>query len=162
MGSSDLKPKIRLVSEITESSAQALVGQTVGDRYLIQQRLDERGLYLGEQTEIRRPVMVRVLSRALTDEARFQGVLGTLSKLNHPSLLTILDHGKTNDGDFYAVCEYVKGTSLEELLQDEAPVTFTRALRIGLRIARILTKLHRHGVIHGGLSLSKVLAAARR
>ena len=66
------------------------------------------------------PVVLKVLRRALSDDprwaTRFERELDALTRLAHPAVLAVLDHGVTDDGRPYLVLPKLEGRTLRALL----------------------------------------------
>src|SRR5258706_1059432 len=95
-----------------------LIGQLLGV-YDVQARIGAGGkgvVYLAVDTNLNRPVAVKVLSDAIADPAarrRFQREAQTASSLNHPYIVTVLDAGEF-EGRQYLVTEFVDGGTLRD------------------------------------------------
>jgi len=82
---------------------------------------------------------------------------------NNPHVVELYDAGVLPDGRRYFVMEWIEGENLEDLLdflrnQDQR-LPIVRACRIGLDVARGLTELHEHGVLHLDLKPANVMVA---
>jgi serine/threonine protein kinase len=98
-----------------------LIGQRLGI-YQVQARIGAGGMgvvYRAVDTNLSRPVAVKVLSNAIADPAarqRFQREAQTASSLNHPHIVTVLDAGEF-EGRQYLVTEFIDGGTLRDWLQ---------------------------------------------
>ena len=52
------------------------------------------------------------------------------SQLNHPNTIAIYDYGRTPEGVFYYVMEYLDGLSLDELVERFGPQPEARVIHI--------------------------------
>lgn len=140
-----------------------LLGALAGQRY----RLDEptregrQGwTWTGRTADGSTPVLVEILRPELFpgDHAlvRFEHLARTLTRIRHPNLLRVLDHGRAPDGEPFLVHERHAG----RLLADEigrSTLSVSRACHLALQIAAALAAVHRHGIAHGGLAPDLVL-----
>jgi tetratricopeptide (TPR) repeat protein len=90
---------------------------------------------------------------------RFRRETETLRRLDHPSIVKLLDALEVDDRQ-YLVMEYVPGGSLEGLLRRQGPLPVRRALEIALDLADALARVHRLGVVHRDIKPANVLLAA--
>lgn len=92
-------------------------------------------------------------SDMLTGEAR------TLSRLNHPNIVKVLEHGTLTDGRPYLVTEYIKAENLHALLNRCGKLPKEQATGICLQIADAMEHAHRRGIVHGDLKPQNILVA---
>ncbi|MBI2376033.1 MAG: protein kinase [Deltaproteobacteria bacterium] len=88
---------------------------------------------------------------------RFEREATALARLNHVNVVTIYDHGQTDDGQLYIAMEFLEGKTLAELIANEGPLDFPRVSHLGVQICRGLREAHAAGLIHRDLKLSNVL-----
>jgi len=74
--------------------------------------------------------------------------------IDHPGIVRVLVPREKSR--LYLVMEYVPGRSLAEVMAQEKPFTFDRALSIASQLAEALACLQRHGVIHRDVKPSNV------
>lgn len=137
-----------------------------GDRildYRILERLGEGGF--GEVFRAEHEVLGRIVAIKVP---RDQGGLAALrhegvvqASLEHPNVVRTLELSLSFDPP-YVVMEYVKGTSLAELLKREGPLPWRRATRILLEVAQGLAHAHAHRVVHGDVKPANVLVEHAR
>jgi serine/threonine-protein kinase len=70
------------------------------------------------------------------------------------------DFGRTADGHFFLVLEYVGGVTLRDMIQ-AGPMAADRAIFLALQIARALTKAHSLGIVHRDLKPENVIVVHR-
>ncbi len=97
-------------------------------------------------------VVLKVLRRALSDDPRwvkrFERELDTLSRLAHPNIVTVLDHGRTDDGRPYLVLPRLRGRTLRAVLDERGALAPPEAWSVARPIAEALAAAHEVGVIH--------------
>jgi len=143
------------------------IGMVISGRYLIRELLGEGGMgsvYLAEHTHMKKRVALKLLHPEMTDNAevsaRFEREAMASAHIEHPNVAAATDFGKTEDGTFYLVLEYVEGTDLREALAD-GPLSVTRALRIARQMALALERAHETGIVHRDLKPENVMLVKR-
>jgi hypothetical protein len=125
-------------------------------------------VYLGHDIELDRPVAVKELlrSRAETSaeewqrhRARFVREAQTGGSFTHPNLVGVYALESDDDDNLYLVSEYVEGGSLEELLEESAPLPVERAIDIALDVCRAIQVLQQREVVHRDIKPSNILIA---
>jgi serine/threonine protein kinase/tetratricopeptide (TPR) repeat protein len=139
-----------------------MIGQTVS-HYRIIDKLGEGGMgvvYLAEDTHLGRRVAVKFLSSPDHHyRARFIREARAVSALNHPNIATVHDYGETETGQPFIVMEFVKGTTLSDVLEDG--VTIRRSVEIVSSVAEALAEAHGHGIVHRDIKPSNVVISER-
>ena len=117
-------------------------------------------VYRGVDEETRQDAAVKVLSSVLaSDEAfreRFEAEIETLKTLKHQNIVQLYGYGEQDGHLFYAM-ELVKGTSLEEELQNGRRFQWQETTRMGIDVCRALKHAHDCGVIHRDLKPANLL-----
>lgn len=76
------------------------------------------------------------------DEARI------ISRLYHPNIVEIFDHGEEQDGTLFLTMELLQGRDLHSLLQVEGRLPLGQTLSIARQIGSALHMVHLAGVVH--------------
>jgi serine/threonine-protein kinase len=141
-----------------------LVGQTLDEKYRIEQRLGEGGMgavYRARHLQMDRPVAIKVLHENLVeDEAariRFQREARAAVRLQHQNAIAVTDFGETSDGYNYIVMELLEGPTLREILAKEAPIETARAISIMLQASAAVAVAHEAGIIHRDLKPANII-----
>lgn len=117
-------------------------------------------VYRGVQIATMRPVAVKVIpGRWAIDpmqRERFTREARLASALRHPTIVTVLDAGKTEEGDFFIVMEYVDGETLDDW-RKSAPRGIAEVLRVFEQIVDGVRFAHQAGIIHRDLKSSNIL-----
>ena len=149
---------------IAEHTEDSLIGQTLDEKYRIEQRLSAGGMgavYRARHLQMDRLVAIKVLhQRLLADEAarvRFQREARAAVRLQHQNAVSVTDFGETADGYVYLVMELLEGPTLREILVKEAPIETARAISIMLQAAAAVAAAHEAGIIHRDLKPSNIL-----
>jgi serine/threonine protein kinase len=93
---------------------------------------------------------------------RFQSEARAASKLNHPNVLQIIDFGASTSGQPYMVLEFVDGTTLKELIDQDGPIPFRDALPFFLQICDGLGHAHQQGIFHRDVKCSNIMIGKNR
>jgi len=143
------------------------VGQVVSGRYRIQQLLGEGGMgavYLAEHTHMKKRVALKLLHPEMSQNAevsaRFEREAVAAAHIEHPNVAAATDFGKTDDGSFFLVLEYLEGTSLRDAMAN-GPLGAARSLRITRQIALALERAHAAGIVHRDLKPENVMLVRR-
>ena len=88
-------------------------------------------------------------------EARMAG------HLTHENIANVMDAGRTADGLSYIAMEWLEGSTLEDILLAEAPMSFERAGGILYQIAAALDAAHSQRIVHRDLKPSNVMLIER-
>jgi serine/threonine-protein kinase len=113
---------------------------------------------------LRRPTAVKILKRHLaTDEliARFEREVQLASSLVHPATVEIFDYGRTRDGTFFYVMEYIDGITLAELLEKDGPQPVPRVAHIVKQVCESLREAHGKGFVHRDIKPGNVMLCER-
>jgi serine/threonine-protein kinase len=95
---------------------------------------------------------------AAGDVARFRREADALSRLRHPSIVTLLDFD-VDEGTPFLVMDLVPGVTLESRLQRDGAVPWTLARRWALELCDALAYAHGAGVVHRDIKPANVLLA---
>jgi serine/threonine-protein kinase len=94
--------------------------------------------------------------------ARFEREAKSAASINHPHCVDVTDFGKTQEGIFYLVMEYVEGETLHKLLRREGTLTVKRALRLLKQIAEGVEAAHEVGILHRDLKPANIFLMKKR
>ena len=118
-------------------------------------------IYLGRHALLKRPIAIKILKRALaTDEivARFEREVQAASQLMHPNTVEIYDYGRTRNGDFYYVMEYLDGITLSALVAREGALAPARTVHLMRQVCAALKETHARGVLHRDIKPENIMA----
>ena len=118
-------------------------------------------VFLADERERQRAVVVKPVHRALLERfpalaERIEHEAGIVAALEHPHIVKLLGHGKTEDGQPYLVMEYADGRPLTSDLRLGA-FAEDRALRIAGQICGALEAAHQRSILHRGLKPDEVM-----
>jgi serine/threonine-protein kinase len=135
-----------------------LLGQTVG-KYQILSNLGSGGfgtVYLARDTWIDKKVAIKVPHRQRGDFDELLQEPRLLAALDHPNIVGILTAERV-DGTFFIVMEYIKGESLEAVVEREKALDVARALAYGVQILKGVEHAHEAQILHRDLRPANVL-----
>ncbi len=94
--------------------------------------------------------------------ARFEREARAAASIRHPHVVDVTDFGKTQDGVFYLVMEYVEGDTLHRLLRREGTLTVKRAINLLKQIAEGVEAAHDAGILHRDLKPANIFMMKKR
>lgn len=136
-------------------------------QYDLQQRIGRGGMgtvYLGAHGLLERKVAIKVLENAEATErslARFQREVQLTAHLQHPNTIQIYDFGRTDEGTFFYVMEFVDGVSLEQLVDYYGRQPPERVIYLLLQICGSISEAHLAGMVHRDIKPANVLLTSR-
>jgi serine/threonine protein kinase len=138
------------------------VGDRVDERYVVTGRVGAGGM--GTVYEARRAHDDRRVAIKIAHEQRGEGYArlareaALAAKIDHPSVVRVLDVGVAGHGFPYLVMEYIEGAPLRPSAND-AQRSLDDRLEVLRQVAEGLAALHAAGVVHRDLKPSNVLVA---
>jgi serine/threonine-protein kinase len=122
-------------------------------------------VYLAEHRMLKRPCAVKLIrpERAGDSQvlARFEREVRMTARLSHWNTVEIFDYGRTDDGTFFYVMEYLPGLSLEEMLERHSPLPAERVIHLLRQTCQGLREAHSIGLIHRDIKPGNLFAAQR-
>lgn len=144
-------------------------------RYLLEKRLGRGAMgqvYLArDQNLVTRRVAVKtVRPDILVDEdmqegeaiARFEREARTAASIRHTNVVDVTDFGKSPEGVFYLVMEYVQGETLHHLLRREGTLSVYRTLNLLRQVAAGVEAAHDEGILHRDLKPANIFIMQQR
>ncbi len=126
----------------------------VDGRYKILERIGSGGMadvYCAEDTHLGRQVALKVLHRRFAQDVefveRFRREAKSAASLSHPNVVGIFDRGE-HEGTYYIAMERLTGSTLKDVIVEEAPLSQERAIDLGIQVLQAAAFAHRRGVIH--------------
>ncbi len=92
---------------------------------------------------------------------RFEREVQITATLSHPNTVEIYDYGRTEDGTYYYVMEFLPGLGLSELVERHGPLPPERAVYLLRQVCSALREAHAAGLIHRDVKPSNIIAARR-
>jgi serine/threonine protein kinase len=118
-------------------------------------------VYAGVHEVLARRFAIKVLAPALTQDEnvqrRLRRMIRDASMVDHSAIVSLIDFGQLEDGRFYLVTEFVRGTPLTKALSQEGRFTVERAVPLLIQLAEALEAAHRQRVVHGDVKPNNIL-----
>ncbi len=152
----------RAISRLRRQVAEARqLGQ-----YRLRRRIGVGGMgevYLAEHQLLKRPCAIKLIGPGAVADPnaleRFEREVQITATLSHPNTVEVFDYGRTEDGTYYYVMEYLPGLSLAELVERHGPLPPERAVHLLRQVCGALSEAHAAGLIHRDVKPSNIFAA---
>ena len=146
-----------------DSLEDDLIGQTIGEQYLVEKKLGQGGMgkvYLARDRSLHnQEVVVKLLLEASLQNPylrqRVKREIEALARLNHPHVVRITRAGDWN-GKPYIVMPYVNGDTLRSRISSGG-MDLKRAASILEQIGGALDYVHEQGIFHRDLKPDNIM-----
>jgi serine/threonine-protein kinase len=137
-------------------------------QYRLKQRLGSGGMgevYLAEHQMMKRPCAVKLIrpDKAVDPRmlARFEREVRATAKLSHWNSIDIYDYGRTSDGTFYYVMEFLPGHNIGEIVDEYGPIEPARTVYLMDQVCAALNEAHGIGLVHRDIKPANIFCAYR-
>ena len=155
------------VKSIGALRREAFVARQLG-QYRLKQKLGSGGMgevYLAEHEMMKRPCAIKIIRPEKAGNpkviARFEREVRATAKLSHWNSIDIFDYGRTDDGTFYYVMEFLPGHNLGELVEGHGSLPPARIVHLMRQICDALAEAHQQGLIHRDIKPANIYCAYR-
>jgi len=122
-------------------------------------------VYLGEHQLLKRPCAIKVIRPGRTNDpnvlARFEREVQATAHLTHWNTVEIFDYGRTEDGTFFYVMEYLPGLALAELVKGHGPLPASRAIHLLRQACDALHEAHAANLVHRDIKPGNIFISQR-
>jgi serine/threonine protein kinase len=146
----------------------SMLDRVIDGRFRITQVLGRGGMgavYKAIQLSINRFVALKILKEELALKEdflkRFYREVNSISKLNHPNIVSVIDFGQSSDGYLYIVMEFIEGESLRRKIDFMGHMPLITTLDIIYQICDALTEAHSKQIVHRDLKPENVITYQR-
>lgn len=146
---------------------EAFTAKQLG-QYRLKQRLGSGGMgevYLAEHQMMKRPCAVKVIRAEKAGDprmlARFEREVRATAKLSHWNSIDIFDYGRTSDGTFYYVMEYLPGHNVGEIVLEYGRMPASRVVYLMGQVCAALNEAHGIGLVHRDIKPANIFCAYR-
>jgi serine/threonine-protein kinase len=141
-----------------------MVGRTFLGRYEAVRLLGEGGMgrvYLAKQLDLGRQVVVKVMHDHIAVDPkfreRFQRETLLMARFQHPYAVTLFDASLNDPQGPCIVMEYIRGLTLDTLLQRNDRLSPARAGRLLSQLCEALQAAHVEGIVHRDLKPANLM-----
>jgi eukaryotic-like serine/threonine-protein kinase len=151
-------------------SGDPLIGRAIADKYRVEEVLGSGAMgciYLAQHMALDRRVALKVLHPHLIHNEsmvmRFMREARAASRLAHANIVTLLDFGQDGvDGLLYLVMEHLEGNSLQQTIDEDAPLDLPRVFTLARQILLAMDEAHEQGVVHRDLKPENIITMRNR
>ncbi len=146
---------------------EAFVARQLGQYHLCE-KLGSGGMgdvYLAEHQMMKRPCAIKLIRPERAGDprvlARFEREVRATAKLSHWNSIDIYDYGRTEDGTFYYVMEFLPGHNFGELVELAGPLPAARIVYLMRQVCEALAEAHGQGMVHRDIKPANMFCAYR-
>jgi eukaryotic-like serine/threonine-protein kinase len=154
-----------LLSSVTFHLRRSVARARRLGQYTLLEKIGEGGMgvvYRAEHEMLRRPTAIKVLPPASAGEEglkRFEREAQLTARLNNPHTISVYDYGRTPEGAFYYVMEYLDGFDLDRLVREAGPLPPGRVVHILRQVCEALAEAHAVGLIHRDIKPANIVVS---
>lgn len=116
-------------------------------------------VYEARHRELGKRVALKALHRRIAEDprarARFVAEGRAMSRLRHPHVVDVSDHGIL-DGVPFLVMEYLEGETLAEVIARDGALSVERAVEVMLPVCAAMAATHQEGIVHRDLKPANI------
>jgi tRNA A-37 threonylcarbamoyl transferase component Bud32 len=111
----------------------------------------------------RRAALKMLRPEAMGEEAvaRFEREVRLTARLCHPNAITVFDFGRSENGRFYYVMEYLDGLDLATLIERDGAMPPARVIHVLRHVGAALREAHALGLVHRDIKPANIMLCAR-
>ncbi len=141
-----------------------MLGRVFMGRYETVRLIGEGGMgrvYLARQLDLGRQVVVKVMHDHIAADPKFRERFARetllMARFQHPYAVTLYDASLNDPQGSCIVMEYIRGVTLDQLLQSNGRLTPARVGRLLYQLCEVLQAAHALGIVHRDLKPSNLM-----
>jgi serine/threonine-protein kinase len=141
-----------------------MLGRVFMGRYEAVRLLGEGGMgkvYLGRQLDLGRQVVIKVMHDHVAADPKFRSRFTRetllMARFQHPYAVTLYDASLNDPQGPCIVMEYIRGVTLDQLLQTTGKFSPTRTSRLLFMLCEVLQAAHQVGIVHRDLKPANLM-----
>ncbi len=149
-------------------SSMLTPGSVIDGRYEIVGKLAAGGMgevYRAQHVELGKAMALKVMLPELSNDpefvTRFKREAIAASRIGQQNIVDISDFGRTSNGRFYFVMEYLDGMTLSSLIHRQGAQPTERVLNIAAQACRALAAAHAQSIVHRDLKPENIMLLQR-
>ena len=153
---------VRMISNLRKQADEA----KEFSRYRLKHKIGSGGMgdvYLAEHKLMKRPCAIKVIRPEKAGDpkaiARFEREVRATARLNHWNSISIYDYGRTADGTFFYVMEYLTGMSASDLVKRKGPLAPGRVVYLLKQVCNALSEAHAVQLVHRDIKPANLIVA---
>ncbi len=154
--------------EATAISSMLTPGSVIDGRYEVIGKLAAGGMgevYKAQHVELGKLMALKVMLPELSNDpefvARFKREAIAASRIGQQNIVDISDFGRTQNGRFYFVMEYLDGMTLSSVVHRQGAQPAERVLNIAAQACRALAAAHAQSIVHRDLKPENIMLLQR-
>ena len=147
--------RLRTASQDLRKKPRDSESTTFEQRYRLGSRIGEGqfgAVFRAARQTDGKEVAVKLLRRSLLpsreSRERFRREIETVSQLQHPNTVELLESGETAAGNPFLVMELLQGFTLEEEMAERRGIPLSRCCEILRPVCEVLELAHQQGIMH--------------
>lgn len=132
-------------------------------RYELLEKIGDGGMavvYKAKCRLLNRFVAIKILKPDFTKDLKiiesFRRESQAAASLSHPNIVNVFDVGREGN-IFYIVMELIEGRVLSDMIKEDGPMDYRRAIEIGKQMASALSLAHKNHIIHRDVKPHNIL-----
>lgn len=137
-------------------------------RYEVLRELGSGGMgvvYLARHRQLGRETAMKVMMggrRHQEDQRRFDREARLAASLSNPHSVMIYDYGRSEDGESYCVMEFLRGLTLQQVVDRSGPQPVGRVLSIVSQVCEALAEAHERQLLHRDIKPPNIMLSLDR